>query len=245
VERAIPLGRVVTSAALAASAVALAACGSQSATNSSDNLVQGKQLFVSRCGSCHTLARANTKGTIGPNLDDAFRESLSEGFGRSVVRGVVAEQIKVPNTHGAMPADLVTGDEVTDVAAYVASTVAKGGKDTGPVGEAVKAVATSGKPAVEADGSLEIDADPSGQLAYVTKKATAKPGPITIKMGNKSSVQHDIAITGNGVSGKGEVVGQGGTSEFKVGDLPAGSYTYYCTVPGHRAAGMEGTLTVR
>jgi plastocyanin len=239
-----PLGRVVTGAAMAVTAVALSACGSQSAVQSSDNLVAGKQQFVAKCGSCHTLARAGTKGTVGPNLDDAFRQSLSEGMGRSVVRGVVAEQIKIPSRLGKMPANLVHGDTVTDVAAYVAATAAKGGKDTGVVADAVK-TASSSKPAVEADGTLEIDADPTGQLAYTAKAATATAGPITIKMANKSSVQHDIALEGGGVSGKGATVGQGGTSEFKLADLPAGTYTYFCTLPGHRAAGMEGTLTVK
>jgi plastocyanin len=239
-----PLGRVVTGAAMAVTAVALSACGSQQAVQNSDNLVAGKQQFVGKCGACHTLARAGTKGTVGPNLDDAFRQSLSEGMGRSVVRGVVAEQIKIPATKGKMPANLVHGDDVTNVAAYVAATAAAGGKDTGPVADAIK-TASSSKPAVEQDGTLEIDADPTGQLAYTASKATATAGPITIKMGNKSTVQHDIAITGGGVSGKGPVVGQDGTSEFKLADLPAGTYTYYCTLPGHRAAGMEGTLTVK
>jgi plastocyanin len=239
-----PLGRVVTGAAMAVTAVALSACGSQSPVQSSDNLSAGKQMFVAKCGSCHTLARADTKGTVGPNLDDAFRQSLSEGMGRSVVRGVVAEQIKIPSRLGKMPANLVHGDDLTNVAAYVASTAAAGGKDTGAIAEAIPSTA-SAKPAAEADGTLEIDADPTGQLAYTAKTATATAGPITIKMGNKSSVQHDIAIEGGGVSGKGAVVGQGGTSEFKLADLPAGTYTYYCTLPGHRAAGMEGKLTVK
>jgi plastocyanin len=239
-----PLGRVVTGAAMAVTAVALSACGSQSAGQSSDNLVAGKQMFVAKCGACHTLARAATKGTVGPNLDDAFRESISEGMGRSVVRGVVAEQIKIPARLGKMPANLVHGDTVTDIAAYVAATAAKGGKDTGVVADAIK-TASSTKAAVEAAGTLEIDADPTGQLAFTTKTATATAGPITIKMANKSSVQHDIAIEGGSVSGKGAVVGQGGTSQFKLANLPAGTYTYYCTLPGHRAAGMAGKLTVK
>ncbi len=243
-ERGLPKGRVVTVAALAASAAVLAACGSQSATQPDDNLVAGKQMFVAKCGACHTLARAGTKGTVGPNLDAAFRQSLSEGFGRSAVRGVVAEQIKIPSRTGGMPADLVTGDHVTDVAAYVAASVDRPGEDTGVLATAVKA-AGSGKPAVESDGVLRIDADPTGQLAYVTKKAEGTPGPITIRMGNESTVEHDIAIEGNGVTGKGPAVGKGGTSEFKLDDIPAGTYTYYCTLPGHRAGGMEGTLTIK
>jgi mono/diheme cytochrome c family protein len=239
-----PLGRVVAGAALAASAVALAACGSQSASGSGDDVVAGKQLFVARCGSCHTLARAGTKGSVGPNLDAAFRQSLSEGFQRSVVRGVVAEQIQHPARNGEMPADLVHGDQVTDVAAYVAHAAAASGKDTGLLATAVKP-AGAGKPARESNGVLQIDADPNGQLAFVTDQADATTGPITVRMGNRSSVEHDIAVEGNGVRGKGPVVGNGGTSQLRLADLPAGTYTYYCTVPGHRAAGMEGKLTVR
>jgi mono/diheme cytochrome c family protein len=207
-----------------ASAALLAACGSQAPSSSSDNLVAGKQLFVERCGSCHTMARAGTKGTVGPNLDAAFRQSLSDGFERSVVRGVVAEQIKHPLRDGKMPADLVKGDNVTDVAAYVAESVDKKGEDTGLLATAVKQ-AGGGKPAVEENGTLQIDADPSGQLAYVTDKASAQPGQLTVKMENPSSVEHDIAIEGNGVSEKGEIVGKGGTSQFTVDDIGPGSYT--------------------
>jgi plastocyanin len=241
-ERSLPTSRVITVGAAALAAVLLAACGSETTAQSSDNLVAGKQLFVERCGSCHTLARAGTSGTVGPNLDAAFRQAISEGFGRSVVRGVVAEQIKHPMGE-QMPADLVKGDQVTDVAAYVAMTAAKGGEDTGLLATAVQQ-AGGGEPAVEQDGTLEIDADPNGQLAYVTDEARAKPGPVTVRMANESTVEHDIAVEGNGVSGKGPVVGQGGTSEFQV-DLVPGEYQYFCTVQGHREGGMEGTLTVR
>lgn len=225
-------------------AVALAGCGGQSGSSPSDNLVAGKQLFVQRCGACHTLARAATKGTVGPNLDAAFRRSLSEGFERSVVRGVVAQQIQIPSRKGKMPADLVKGAQVNDVAGYVALSVAKPGQDTGLLATAVKQ-AGQGKPAVEKGGTLEIDADPGGQLTFVTKQARAKAGPITIKMRNQSNVMHDIAIEGNGVKAKGAVVGKGGTSQLKVANLPAGTYAFFCTVPGHRAAGMEGRLVVK
>ncbi|HEU4657323.1 MAG TPA: c-type cytochrome [Capillimicrobium sp.] len=236
------MGRVTTVAAGVLAAALLAGCGSQSATQSSDNLVAGKQLFVERCGACHTLARAGTSGTQGPNLDAAFRQSLSEGFGRSAVRGVVVEQIKHPM--GQMPGDLVDGDQVTDVAAYVAASVAKPGEDTGLLATAVQE-AGGGEPAVEKDGVLEIDADPNGQLAYVTDQAKAQPGPVTIRMGNESQVEHDIAVEGPGVpETKGPVVGNGGVSELKT-TLKPGTYQYFCTVQGHREGGMEGTLTVR
>jgi mono/diheme cytochrome c family protein len=240
--------RAVGVAAAAATAVFLAACGSQS-VNSSDNLVAGKQMFVERCGACHTLARAGTKGSVGPNLDAAFARSISEGFQRSVVRGVVADQIQWPSRTGKMPADLVKGQSVNDVAAYVAVSAAKRGEDAGLLASAVKA-AGGGGPIAEKDGTLQINADPGGQLSYVSKKATGTPGPVTIKMENPAPVQHDIALqqgtaASGKVLGKGEIVTKGGTSEFQVSDLAAGTYTYFCTVPGHRQAGMFGTLTVR
>ena len=241
-ERSPNRGRVITVTATVLVAVLLGACGSQNATQSSDNLVAGKQLFVERCGSCHTLARAGTTGTQGPNLDAAFRQAISEGFGRSVVRGVVVEQIKYP-MGDEMPADLVTGDEVTDVAAYVADTAARGGEDSGLLATAVQP-AGSGEPAVAENGEIEIAADPNGQLAYVTAEARAEAGQLTVRMPNESGVQHDIAVDNGGVSAKGEVVGQGGVSEFTA-DFPTGEFTYFCTVPGHREGGMEGTLTVR
>jgi plastocyanin len=224
---------VVTGAALV-----LSACSTQPGGNA--NVIAGKQLFVQKCGSCHVLARAQTKGTTGPNLDEAFQRSIKDGMKRSGVRGVVHGWILHPNMQGVMPAKLVTGQKAQDVAAYVAQSAAAGGKDTGLLATAVKP-AGAGKPAVAQNGNLQIDADPNGQLAYVTNKATGTPGKITVKMTNKSSTPHDIVIDGKG---KGEVVQGGGTSQFSA-DFTAGSYTYYCSVDGHRAAGMQGKLTVK
>jgi uncharacterized cupredoxin-like copper-binding protein len=60
-------------------------------------------------------------------------------------------------------------------------------------------------------------------------------------MANKSGTPHDIVIDGKG---KGEVVKDGGVSQFQA-NFTAGSYTFYCSVPGHRQAGMQGKLTVK
>lgn len=233
---------------LGAAALALATgCGSQSVVQSGDNLVAGKQLFVSHCGSCHTLAHAGTKGIVGPNLDDAFRRSLGDGFKRTTVRGVVEHQIlypaKVPPGTVYMPAKLVKGKDAANVAAYVGSVAAAPGTDQGLLGSAVKA-AGAGKPAVEKAGVLEIDADPTGQLRYVTSKANGRAGAVTIKMANMSSIDHNIAIEGNGVNAHGAIVGHNGVSQFKA-TLKPGLYTYFCQVQGHRQAGMLGKLTVR
>lgn len=228
-------------------AVSLAACSNDKVAKNVD-LVAGKKAFVKSCGSCHTLARAGTQGTVGPNLDNAFAESLSEGFGRNTVMGVVREQIahpaRLPRTSPVfMPQNVVTGKTVQNVASYVASVVAVPGKDTGRLASAVP-VAGAGKSAVAKDGKLEMPADPNGQLAYVTKQATAPAGKLEIDSKNVTSTPHDIAITGNGVHQVGKTVSNGGVSMISV-NLKPGKYTYFCTLPGHRAAGMQGTLTVK
>jgi plastocyanin len=225
--------------ATGAGAVALSACSTQ-AGGGNANVIQGKQLFVAKCGSCHTLGRALTKGNVGPNLDAAFQQSLKDGFGRSGVRGAVHGWILHPNPEGQMPAGLVKGEKAYDVAAYVAQSVAKGGKDAGLLASAVK-TAGGGKPALEKTGSVQIDADPTGQLAFVTNQASGTTGKITVKMQNKSGTPHDIVIDGKGA---GKQVTNGGISSFSA-TFAKGSYTFYCSVPGHNAAGMVGKLTVK
>jgi plastocyanin len=149
-----------------------------------------------------------------------------------------------------MPKDLATGATARNIAAYVAQVVARPGKDAGLLATAVEAPG-SGKPAVEKGGKLSIEASPSGQLAYVSSKATATAGPVTIEMPNMSGVSHNIAIeTGEGgASVKGTKLGASqfttkGTASVSV-TLKAGTYTFFCEAPGHRAAGMYGTITVK
>jgi uncharacterized cupredoxin-like copper-binding protein len=237
--------------ALAAGATTLlAACTN---TNSSNpDLISGKKLFAQKCGSCHVLAHAGTKGTVGPDLDAAFRAPLRDGLRRSGVRGLIHDQIlyppnfklhkggQRPDGSQAMPAKLVTGDDADNIAAYVASVVAKPGKDTGLLATAVPQ-AGGGPTATAKGGTLTIPADPNGQLAFQTNQASAPTGKLTLQMPNKSGTPHDITIDGKG---KGAVVQNGGVSKFTA-TFAAGKYTYYCSVPGHRQAGMQGTLTVK
>ncbi len=243
-----PLRRTLVALAAGASlAAALGACDTDAVPENAD-LVAGKKAFVKSCGSCHVLDRAGTKGNAGPNLDDAFRVSLSEGFGRDTVRGVIHTQIlypaRLPKSDPAyMPPKLVEGKLAQDVAAYIASVAALPGKDTGRLAAAVAAPG-AGKEVAAKGGKLEMPADPSGQLAYITTKATAEAGPLEIESENESSTPHDIAIEGNGVSEKGATVTNGGVSKLKA-NLKAGIYTYYCTVQGHREGGMLGKLTVK
>jgi plastocyanin len=89
---------------------------------------------------------------------------------------------------------------------------------------------------------LTLTADAS-QLKYDTTQLNATAGKVTITMTNNSQLQHDVALKG-GVDVKGDVVGQGGKSVVST-DLKPGLYTFYCSVDGHEAAGMNGTLTVK
>jgi mono/diheme cytochrome c family protein len=235
---------------VAGAATLLSACTNTASSN--PDLVAGKKLFAQKCGSCHVLSRAGTKGTVGPDLDLAFQQPLRDGLKRSGIRGLVHDQILYPPSFGedeggkrpdgsqAMPAKIITGDDADNVAAYVASVVSKTGKDSGLLATAVPQA--GGGPAAQAKGgTLSIPADPNGQLAFQTKQATAPAGKLTLEMPNKSGTPHDIVIDGKG---KGEVVKDGGVSKFSASFDP-GKYTYYCSVPGHKQAGMQGTLTVK
>jgi mono/diheme cytochrome c family protein len=110
-------------------AVLATGCGSEgSPVSSGGNTSSGKQLFTSpeaRCGACHTLADAGTRGTVGPNLDEAFAAPREQGFKESSIRAIVLDQIYYPTKGSGMPAELVTGDDAEDVAAYVASVAGK------------------------------------------------------------------------------------------------------------------------
>ena len=100
------------------------------------------------------------------------------------------------------------------------------------------------QPAGEAAaGGLTLSADPGGALSFDTDSLEAQAGEVMITMDNPSSTPHNIAIEGQGVDEKGEVVTQ---AESQVSaQLEPGEYTFYCSVPGHRQGGMEGTLTVQ
>jgi plastocyanin len=105
--------------------------------------------------------------------------------------------------------------------------------------------AASGSSASGGGEDLKLSADPSGALKFDTTKLDAKAGKVTITMTNPASVPHAIAIEGNGVDQKGQTVQPGGGTSRVSLDLKPGTYTFYCPVDGHRAAGMQGTLTVR
>jgi plastocyanin len=99
--------------------------------------------------------------------------------------------------------------------------------------------------AAASGGTLKIAADPSGALAFTETKLTAPAGSDTVDFENASSTGHNVEIedsSGEDVAGT-DTITDGKTST--TADLQPGTYTFYCSVPGHREAGMEGTITVK
>jgi plastocyanin len=92
---------------------------------------------------------------------------------------------------------------------------------------------------------VEIEAAPGAELAYVQKEAKAKAGQVSIDFNNPQTLSHDVAVEDSSGKelGKTELVADG-SSTGTIGNLKPGKYTFFCTVPGHREAGMEGTLVV-
>jgi plastocyanin len=124
-----------------------------------------------------------------------------------------------------------SGSEATQAETTAESGAAGGGKEAKG--------GTSGSAA-----SLDIEAASSG-LAYSSTTATAKAGKVTVDFTNPQPLAHDVAIedASGKTIGQTEVVAEGSSSA--VVDLKPGTYHYFCTIPGHREAGMEGTLTVK
>jgi mono/diheme cytochrome c family protein len=116
-----PIRVVAALAAAAALAVAASGCGTSSADEA-----RGRELFIQKCGTCHALAEAGTAAQIGPNLDDAFAAAREAGETDSTIEGIVKGQVEFPrpsndNPAVSMPPDIVTGQDLEDVAAYVGS----------------------------------------------------------------------------------------------------------------------------
>jgi mono/diheme cytochrome c family protein len=118
--------RAARRATLALSGLALltaSGCG----VAQSGNIDRGQQLFTSKCASCHALKDAGSTGALqGPDLDAAFAEARASGMDSDTIAGVVKAQVENPrpstdNPSVSMPAELVTGEDLDDVASYVAS----------------------------------------------------------------------------------------------------------------------------
>jgi plastocyanin len=121
-----------------------------------------------------------------------------------------------------------------------------GGGDNNSTAASTPAPATTTGGGGGGGGSTVNISTPSGStLAYDQKSASAKAGSVTIDFDNKQPLQHDVAVEDSSGKelGATDLVSSGTASTTVT--LQAGTYTFFCTVPGHRDAGMEGTLTVK
>jgi mono/diheme cytochrome c family protein len=115
-----PIRLLAPLVALVATVVVISGCGTTNA-----DIARGRVLFTTKCGVCHALAQAGTSATIGPNLDDAFAAAREAGgFDAATVEGIVKAQVEDPrpsngNPAASMPADVVEGQDLDDIAAYL------------------------------------------------------------------------------------------------------------------------------
>jgi plastocyanin len=138
------------------------------------------------------------------------------------------------------------------LAAVSAAVLTSGTSATSPAStaSATTPTATTGTPAPPSSPAggassapLKLAANPEGQLSYEPKQLSAKTGKVTITMANMSVVEHNVTVAqGSTVLGAIPTF-KGGVKTLTL-NLKPGTYTFYCSVPGHRQAGMEGTLTV-
>jgi mono/diheme cytochrome c family protein len=105
--------------ALIALSVVASGCGTTDADPE-----RGRALFIQKCGTCHAMAQAGTTAEVGPNMDHAFAAARAVGNDSDTIEGITKAQVEYPrevngNPRVSMPADIVTGQDLDDVAAYV------------------------------------------------------------------------------------------------------------------------------
>lgn len=184
-----PLKRpqVLLSFAAAFAVLAVSGCEFQSTADEG----RGRMLFVQKCGTCHSLDAAGTQSTVGPDLDAAFFQSRKQGMDSDTFEGVIKSQVENPRPSTddpsvSMPADIVTGQDLDDVAAYVASVAGVPGikPPAAPGGPGGQVFATNGcgschtMQAAGASGTLGPNLDESlkGQSAAQVTQSILDPG---------------------------------------------------------------------
>jgi plastocyanin len=141
-------------------------------------------------------------------------------------------------------AGLIAAFAAVAVAACGGSSASK--TTSAPASATTSSATTSSAAAAPSSASLTLAADPSGQLKFTKPTLSAKAGEVKIEFTNQASLPHNLTIvqgSGGAVAGATPTF-QGGTKTLSV-KLKPGTYTFYCSVPGHRQAGMQGTLTVQ
>ncbi len=186
-----PIRLLAVFAALAIAAVVASGCGTSTADEE-----RGRILFVQKCGVCHTMAQAGTTAQIGPNLDEAFASARAVGQDSDTIEGITAAQIENPrpttnNTAVSMPADIVTGQDAQDVAAYVAmyAGVPGAAPPSVPGGPGAQVFANNGcggchtLAEAQSGGTTGPNLDQAlpGQTAAMVEKSIADPNAVIAK----------------------------------------------------------------
>ena len=127
--------------------------------------------------------------------------------------------------------------------ALAAVGVAACGGDDDDDGETTEA-ATETTTTSDGGASVSLTANPDGELAYEESTLSAPAGTVTIEFDNPASIGHDVVVEDQNATEITRTDVITGDMATAVGEFEAGDYTYYCSVDGHRDAGMEGTLTV-
>ena len=159
----------------------------------------------------------------------------------AISSGIITSALEEEPAEGAeeeQPLENKAGEEGTEATTETPApdTAPESGQDPGETGQDAPPGAT--------EQTLDLDAGPDTELAFEPPELEARAGQVTLVMSNPTPLEHNVAIEGpGGVDEEGPVVPTDGESEVEA-QLDPGEYTYYCSVPGHREAGMEGTLTV-
>jgi uncharacterized cupredoxin-like copper-binding protein len=167
----------------------------------------------------------------------------------TVVLVLAAVSMAVVTSGGSKTASAASSAPLTSTTSETTSTESSSSTATPTTSSTTQPTATTGAPTKTASASsgattsLKLAANPEGQLSYDTKALSAPAGTVTITMTNMSPVEHNVTIA-EGSKVLGATPTFAGSSKAVTVKLKPGKYTFYCSVPGHRQAGMEGTLTV-
>jgi plastocyanin len=264
-----PLRVLLLSLTAVSVAIGAAACGTQKIhipssdpTYSAD--YKAAVLFNQRCGGCHTLSYAGTHGSAANprTAENINGPNFNVRCERPATRVLYA--IANGGFEGAyMPQNVVVGEQAREVALFVARFAGREAANEPapgvvpcraqpigtlplPPGAVATSAPSSSAPTTAVGNTLRVSASKTMLMFNVKTLTVPKPGKVTIVFTNPSPIPHNLTVQ-QGTNGK--VLGH--TPTFPSGqhvlvlNLPAGSYTFFCSVPGHRAAGMVGTLTVK
>ena len=147
------------------------------------------------------------------------------------------EKEKTQAEEAGQPGGGEAGQQLQEEGAAAQGGTAGGG---GAAGGAKGGAPSGGAPS----GTLDLKAPADGTLAFEPDSLDASAGEVTIKFTNPAAIEHDVHVEQDGQDVAASDVVSGGDSTEASADLEAGDYPFYCSIPGHREGGMEGTLTV-